>query len=114
MVTIGMNYEVLEGKGEQFEAVFKSVLELMEGMEGHSASSLYADVFKPNTYLIVSAWSDEAAFKAFTTSEKFGKVVDWGKEKILVGRPHHEIYGGEESAPAPPAGKCPVAHDQAM
>ena len=111
MVTIGMNYEVLEGKATQFESVFKSVLELMMGMEGHSASSLYADVFKPNTYLIVSEWSDEAAFKAFTTSEKFGKVVDWGKEKILAGRPHHEVYGGAEDAHSP--GKCPVKHDKA-
>jgi len=109
LVTIGMNYDVLEGKGGQFESVFKSVLELMEGMEGHGRSALYSDVFKPNSYLIVSEWTDEAAFKAFTTSEKFGKVVDWGKEQILAGRPHHEIYGGESSAP--PAGKCPVEHD---
>ena len=114
MVTIGMNYEVLEGKGEQFESVFKSVLELMEGMEGHKASSLYTDVFKPNMYLIVSEWSDEEAFKAFTSSEKFDKVVDWGKNKILASRPHHEIYGGEKSVPVSPAGKCPVAHDQAI
>ncbi len=108
MVTIGMNYDVLDGKGDQFESVFKSVLEIMQGTEGHSRSSLYSDVFKPNTYLIVSEWSDEAAFKTFTTSEKFSKVVDWGKEKILAGRPHHEIYGGEEQVS--PSGKCPVSH----
>jgi len=111
MVTIGMNYEVREGKGQQFESVFKSVLDLMNGMAGHSKSSLYADVFKPNTYLIVSEWSDEAAFNAFTASEKFGKVVDWGKEQILAGRPRHEIYGGAADIAA--AGKCPVDHEKA-
>lgn len=111
MVTIGMNYEVLAGKGEQFESVFKSVLELMNGMEGHSKSALYADVFKPDAYLIVSEWSDEAAFKAFTTSEKFGKVVDWGKEQILATRPKHEIYGASEVKE--PVGKCPVEHGKA-
>ena len=107
MVTIGMNYEVIEGKGEKFESVFKSVLELMNGMEGHSQSSLYLDVLKPNSYLIVSEWSDEGAFKAFTSSEKFAKVVDWGKEQILASRPHHEVYGGAAST-AP--GECPVEH----
>lgn len=108
MVTIGMNYEVREGKGEQFESVFKSVLELMEAMEGHEKSALYTNVYQPNAYLIVSEWSDEPAFRAFTTSEKFGKVVDWGKEKILAGRPRHEIYGQEPDKPT--AGTCPVNH----
>ena len=103
-----MNYEVREGKGDQFESVFKSVLELMEGMEGHGKSALYTNVFQPNAYLIVSEWTDEAAFKSFTTSEKFGKIVNWGKEQILVSRPHHEVYGQADSGKA--AGRCPVDH----
>ena len=112
MVTVGMNYEILEGKTNQFESVFKSVLDLMESMEGHSKSSLYTDVFKANSYLIVSEWSDEDAYKAFTTSEKFGKVVDWGKEQILASRPSHEVYGAAPSVP--PSGKCPVEHGKAI
>ena len=95
MVTIGMNYDVLEGQGEKFESVFKSVLDIMNHTDGHVQSSLYKDVFKPNAYLIVSEWSEEAAFRAFTTSEQFNKIVDWGKEQILAGRPRHEIYGAE-------------------
>lgn len=108
MVTIGMNYDVLEGKGEKFESVFKSVLDIMNSTEGHGKSSLYKDVFKPNAYLIVSEWDDESAFRAFTTSEQFYKIVDWGKEQILAGRPHHEVYGGLDAGlqgAACPAGK---------
>lgn len=112
MVTVGMNYVVLEGKSGQFESVFKSVLEIMNAMEGHSKSSLFKDVFEPNAYLIVSEWTDERAFKAFTSSEKFNKVVDWGKEQILAGRPHHEIYGGGADEPTP--GKCPVRHSNVV
>ena len=106
MVTIGMNYDVLEGKAEQFESVFKSVLDIMNGTEGHAKSSLYKDLFKPNAYLIVSEWSDEAAFRAFISSDQFAKIVDWGKEQILVGRPTHEVYGGS-SAKRPE--QCPVS-----
>ena len=99
MITVGMNYEVIEGKQEQFEAVFAKVLVVMEAMEGHGESHLYRDVAKANSYLIVSEWSDEAAFDAFTKSDKFRSVVDWGKEQILAGRPKHEIYG-RTGAPA--------------
>lgn len=108
MITIGMNYDVLEGKGHQFESVFKSVLDIMKGMEGHGKSALFKDVFKPNAYLIVSEWADERAFRAFTASEQFKKVTDWGKEQILAGRPHHEVYGSPDAAPA--LGRCPVDH----
>ena len=107
MITIGMNYDVLEGKTEQFESVFKSVMGIMNETTGHVRSSLYKDVFKPNAYLVVSEWSDEGAFRAFTSSEQFYKIVDWGKEQILSGRPRHEIYGGS-SAPSRSAG-CPVS-----
>lgn len=108
MVTIGMNYDVREGKGQQFESVFKSVLELMEGMAGHKKSALYTNVYQPNSYLIVSEWTDEDAFRTFTTSEKFGKIVDWGKEQILASRPRHEVYGQEERGNAP--ARCPIDH----
>lgn len=111
MVTVGMNYEVLPGKEDQFESVFKSVLVLMETLDGHRASRLFKDVFQPSSYLIVSEWASVAAFEAFTHSEKFQKVTTWGREQILAGRPRHEIYGADATpAPAPAPGGCPVAH----
>ena len=36
MVTVGMNYKIIEGKGELFESVFKKVLGIMNDMAGHS------------------------------------------------------------------------------
>ena len=92
MITVGMNYEVREGKAEQFEAVFAKVLEVMKPMEGHRDSHLYKDVFKPNSYLIVSDWSDKTAFDAFIASDRFRNVANWGKEQILASRPRHQVY----------------------
>jgi heme-degrading monooxygenase HmoA len=104
MVTVGMNYEVIEGKGDAFESMFKKVLSVMAEMDGHTDSHLYTDVFNKNSYLIVSQWSNQDAYDAFIASDKFKKVVDWGKEQILAGRPKHEVYGREDKDEA----KCPV------
>jgi chlorite dismutase len=93
MVTVGMNYQVLPGKGKDFEAVFAKVHEVMQGMEGHMKSHLYRDVADANSYVIFSEWSSKPAFEAFTSSQQFRNVTNWGKEQILAARPEHKIYG---------------------
>ena len=92
MITVGMNYRVLPGKGEVFEKAFDAVLKAMRDMEGHEESHLYRDVHDPQSYLIHSEWTSEEAFNAFIRSDKFAKVVTWGKEQVLEGRPQHQIY----------------------
>jgi len=92
MVTIGMNYKIIPGKEEIFESAFTNVLKVMGEMEGHTKSALYKDVSDVHSYLIVSDWNSEEAYKAFINSEKFAGVVDWGKENILAGRPSHTLY----------------------
>jgi heme-degrading monooxygenase HmoA len=87
-----MNYKVIPGKGETFVNACNGVIEAMEGMEGHTKSSLYRDVKEENSFLIVSDWADKDAFDAFISSEKFKKVTNWGKEQILAGRPSHTVY----------------------
>ena len=46
MVTIGMNYEILQGKEEIFEKAFARVLGSLEGVAGHESSRLYRDVLR--------------------------------------------------------------------
>jgi len=105
MITVGMNYEVIEGKQDEFEKVFAKVLSIMKGMEGHGESHLYRDVSSPRSYMIVSGWTDQNAFDAFIASEQFRNVANWGKEKILASRPRHEIFG-RTAEPGP--GSCPA------
>jgi len=109
MVTVGMNYMILEGKEKAFETVFYKVLDIMEAMEGHKKSHLFHDARNSQHYLIVSEWHSKDAFDTFTQSDKFKSVVDWGKEQILASRPHHEIYGGGDTT-APAEAGCPVPH----
>ena len=94
MVTIGMNYRVLPGKEEVFEAAFGRVLGAIREAEGHAESRLYKGVEDGTSadYLIVSRWNDEQAFQDFIASDAFKKVTNWGKENILAGRPSHTTY----------------------
>ena len=92
MITVGMNYHVIEGKQQDFEDKFAAVIEALNAAEGHTSSTLWKDVSDGASYLITSEWKDEAAFTEFIRSEAFSNVTNWGKEQILSGRPQHKIY----------------------
>lgn len=93
MVTVGMNYSVIEGKEKVFEDACAKVVDTMGGIDGHDESHLYRQVGgDSSSYLIVSRWASEDAFKAFIASDAFKKVTNWGKENILAGRPSHTTY----------------------
>ncbi len=91
MITVGMNYHVIEGKQGDFEEKFAGVVDALNAAEGHTSSTLWKDVSDGASYLITSEWSDEQAFKDFMQSDAFRSVITWGRE-ILSGRPQHKIY----------------------
>ena len=93
MVTIGMNYEVIDGKEQVFEDACANVVRTMETIDGHDASQIYKQIGDGSpAYLIVSRWQSEQAFDDFVASDAFKKVTNWGKENILRGRPSHTTY----------------------
>ena len=92
MITVGMNYHVIEGKQQDFEDKFAAVIDALNAAEGHSDSTLWKDVSDSASYLISSEWSDEQAFMDFIQSQAFRDVTTWGKEQILSDRPRHKIY----------------------
>lgn len=92
MITVGMNYNVIDGKQDDFENKFRAVMGALEGADGHAESHLYKDVDDGCSYLIVSEWNDQSAFTEFIRSEAFKAVTNWGKEQILSDRPRHKVY----------------------
>ena len=92
MITVGMNYHVIEGKQQDFEEKFAAVIGALRAAEGHTSSTLWKDVSDGASYLITSEWSDEAAFQTFIRGDAFRAVTTWGKEQILSGRPQHKVY----------------------
>ena len=108
MITIGMNYEIREGKDQPFEKKFALVLEAMDGSDGHVKTQLYRDVFKERSYLVVSEWSSKSAFDGFISSDTFKQVTDWGAANILATRPDHKVYGSSAELGHAAADGCPV------
>ncbi len=92
MITVGMNYHVIEGKQQDFEGKFAAVIDALQAAVGHTSSTLWKDVSDAASYLITSEWSEEQAFTDFIRGDAFRAVTDWGKEQILSGRPQHKIY----------------------
>ena len=92
MITVGMNYKVIPGKNTSFEKSFRNVVKTMSEFENHVKTNMYTDIDDNNIYLIVSEWDSKDAFDEFIASDKFKKVTDWGTEKILAGRPTHNLY----------------------
>ena len=79
MVTIGMYYEVLEGKGQVFEKAFVSVLGAIQTAEEHRTSRLLRGVFAGCSYVFMSEYNGEGAFNEFIRSDEFARVVNRGK-----------------------------------
>jgi heme-degrading monooxygenase HmoA len=95
MTTIGMHYEVVAGKEQEFEQGFVAVLEHLKTVEGHVESHMYEDVQSVGSYVILSQWASKEAFEKFIHSEAFKKVTAWGKAELLRGRPRHKVYTNE-------------------
>ena len=92
MTTIGMHYDVIPGKEEEFERGFIGVLELLKTLPGHVESHMYEDVQSVGSYVILSQWQTQDAFTAFLRSDAFKQVTAWGRAEILRSRPRHKVY----------------------
>jgi heme-degrading monooxygenase HmoA len=92
MTTIGMHYDVVPGKEEEFEQGFLKVLEHLRTLPGHVDSHMYEDVAVVGSYVIMSQWETKESFEAFIHSPEFAKVTAWGKAEMLRGRPRHKVY----------------------
>lgn len=83
---IAMNrFEVAEGKGEEFEGVWRDRETFLSEVPGFLEFHLLrgdADV-----YVSHSLWESEAAFRAWTESEAFRKAHGGGGSKGLVKGP---------------------------
>lgn len=92
LTTVGMQYEVVPGKEEEFEQSFIRVIEFLKTVSGHIESHMYEDVQSVGSYVILSQWQDKASFQAFIQSPQFREVTAWGSAEILRTRPRHKIY----------------------
>ena len=92
MTTIGMQYDVIPGKEEEFEKGFLGVLDWIKTLPGHTESHMYEDIQSKGSYCMLIHWETKEAFEKFLHSPEFAKAVAWGKAEILRSRPRHKVY----------------------
>ncbi len=86
--TMGMFYTVKPAYREDFTEKFAEVERLLEGMDGHRDTELYANREAPNDMFIASQWAGRDDAMAFFRSDEFRDTVDWGRD-VLADRPRH-------------------------
>ena len=92
MINVGLYYRVKKGHEEEFERIFKQVLEfLKKNVDGFIDAKLYRSVDDPSEYLIYSEWRDLDAFRKFVTSRQFSDTTNYGRT-ILEGMPRHKVF----------------------
>ena len=82
MTTIGMHYDVIPGKEEEFEQGFLATLEHLKAVPGHVESHLYEDVASRGSYLIQSQWRSKEDFQAAAPS----RIVSRDGRSLRCGR----------------------------
>lgn len=101
MITVGMYYDVVPGKGETFKQKFQEVIRALAGVPGHKVTHLYQRVEDPESFAILSEWETREAFADFIRSDTFRDVTAWGRAGILRSMPRHEVYPKPESLGRP-------------
>lgn len=96
-----MYYDVIPEKAGLFTAKFREVIDLLQTIPGHKATYLYQRVDDPNSFAVMSEWTEREAFMAFIGSETFRSVTNWGREQVLRGAPKHKIYPRSEDLGRP-------------
>ena len=102
MVTVGMYYEVNPGEGAAFREKFAAVVTALQAAIGHHSSYLYQRVDDPDSYAILSEWTDPTAFHDFIRSDSFRAVTAWGRAGVLKNPPRHKIYPRAEDVGSRP------------
>ena len=92
LTTVGMHYEVIPGKEEEFVRGFLQTIDYLKTVPGHIESHMYEDVQQKGSYVILSQWESRQSFDQFIHSPQFRQVTSWGKAEILRGRPRHKVY----------------------
>ncbi len=83
---IAMNrFQVLEGKGSEFEEVWRNRETFLSEVPGFVSFHLLRG--EGGVYISHSEWTDEAAFRAWTESETFRRAHAQGGSKGLLGGP---------------------------
>jgi len=76
MIRVIIEREVAEGLEEFYEAAIANLLGVMSNAGGYLSGESLVDIHKPNHYVVVTRWTDEAAWKRWYASSERQEMLD--------------------------------------
>jgi heme-degrading monooxygenase HmoA len=76
MIRVIIEREVAEGLEEYYEAAIANLLGVMSNAAGYMSGESLVDIHRPNHYVVVTRWTDEAAWQRWHLSSERQQMLD--------------------------------------
>lgn len=76
MIRVIIEREIAEGLEEYYESAIANLLGVMSNAAGYLAGESLVDIRKPNRYIVVTRWTDEAAWDRWYASSERQQMLD--------------------------------------
>ena len=102
MIRVIIEREIAEGLEEFYESAIAKLLGVMSNARGYLSGESLVDLHRPNHYIVVTRWIDEAAWNRWYVSSERQQMLDslrpfmLNEEKFTVLR--QLIFHQEQSA----------------
>ena len=102
MIKVIIEREIVEGLEEFYESAIANLLGVMANAGGYLSGESLVDMHRPNRYIVVTRWTDEAAWNRWHGSNERQQMLDairpflLNEEKLTVLR--RLVFHQEQSA----------------
>ncbi len=76
MIRVIIEREIAEGLEEFYESAIANLLGAMSNARGYLSGESLVDLHRPNHYIVVTRWTDEAAWNRWYVSSERQQMLD--------------------------------------
>ena len=76
MIRVIIEREIAEGLEQYYEAAIADLLGVMANAHGYVSGESSVDIQRPNHYVVITRWTDEAAWQRWYQSSERQKLLD--------------------------------------
>ena len=76
MIRVIIEREIAEGLEQYYEAAIADLLGVMANASGYVSGESSVDIHRPNHYVVITRWIDEAAWQRWFQSSERQKLLD--------------------------------------
>ena len=84
MIRVIIEREVAEGLEKFYEAAIANLLDVMANAGGYLSGESLVEIHRPNRYIVVTRWVDEAAWNRWYVSSERQQMLDAIRPFLLI------------------------------